>query len=227
MKKLNMIIAESALEIVPREIVDHPSVKRWAERRGKEPDKVLLDISYHYAAMRELRDWDRRGRPDIVYVTLLNILGSPLNKEGLLQVYIHTIKDFVITVDPEIKLPRNYLRFLGLIEQLFEVGKVPPTGKWLMRLEKKSLKDLLNELKPSKTIFLTEGGRKIKGEKLGEIVTKEESPSVVIGGFQKGEFREENMKLADAKISLYKKTLDAWVVAYMVVHEVGRSLGIV
>ncbi|MGC8936601.1 MAG: 16S rRNA methyltransferase [Candidatus Methanomethylicaceae archaeon] len=227
MKKLNMIIAESALEIVPKEIADHPSVKRWAERRGKEPEKVLLDISYHYAAMRGLRDWDRRGRPDIVYVTLLNILGSPLNKEGLLQVYIHTIKDFVITVDPEIKLPRNYLRFLGLIEQLFEVGKVPPTGKWLMRLEKKSLKDLLNELKPSKTIFLTEGGKKTKGEKLGEIVTKEEGPSVVIGGFQKGEFREENMKLADVKISLYKKALDAWVVAYMVVHEVGRSLGIV
>jgi rRNA small subunit pseudouridine methyltransferase Nep1 len=227
MKRLNLILAESALEIVPREIVDHPSVKRWAERRGKEPDKVLLDISYHYAAMRGLVNWDRRGRPDIVYVSLLNVLGSPLNREGLLQVYVHTLNDFVITLDPEIKLPRNYLRFLGLVEQLFDIGKVPPKGKWLMKLERKTLKNLLEELKPSKTIFLTEGGRKTKAGKLGVMIKEEENPSVVIGGFQKGEFKEENIKLADAKISLYKRALDAWVVAGIVVHEVGRALEIV
>ncbi|MDH5811993.1 MAG: hypothetical protein QXO54_03940 [Candidatus Methanomethylicaceae archaeon] len=227
MKRLNLILAESALEVVPREIADHPSVKRWAEKRGKDPNKVLLDISFHYAAMRGLRDWDRRGRPDIVYVTLLNVLGSPLNREGLLQVYVHTLNDFVITVDPETKLPRNYLRFLGLMEQLFDIGKVPPTGKWLMKLEKKNLKNLLEELKPDKTIFLTEEGRKTKVEKLGAMIIKEDSPSVVIGGFQKGEFNEENMRLADAKISLYKKALDAWVVAGLVVHEVGRALEIV
>ncbi|MEM4721723.1 MAG: hypothetical protein QXT73_06670 [Candidatus Methanomethylicaceae archaeon] len=227
MKRLNLILAESALEVVPREIADHPSVKRWAEKRGKDPNKVLLDISFHYAAMRGLRDWDRRGRPDIVYVTLLNVLGSPLNREGLLQVYVHTLNDFVITVDPETKLPRNYLRFLGLMEQLFDIGKVPPTGKWLMKLEKKNLKNLLEELKSDKTIFLTEEGRKTKVEKLGAMIIKEDSPSVVIGGFQKGEFNEENMRLADAKISLYKKALDAWVVAGLVVHEVGRALEIV
>ncbi|MCX8181653.1 MAG: hypothetical protein N3D12_00890 [Candidatus Methanomethyliaceae archaeon] len=227
MKRLSLIIAESALEIVPKEIADHPSVKRWAEKRGKDPNKVLLDISYHYAAMRGLRDWDRRGRPDIVYVTLLNVLGSPLNREGLLQVYVHTLNDFVIALDPEIKLPRNYLRFLGLVEQLFDVGKVPPTGKWLMKLEKMSLKKLLEDLKPSKTIILTEEGRKIKVEKFGDMIIKEDSPSVVIGGFQKGEFKEEDLMLADAKISLYKKALDAWVVAGMVVHEVGRALKIV
>lgn len=227
MKRVNIILAESALETVPREIVDHPSVKRWAERRGKEPDKVLLDISYHYTAMKGLRDWDRRGRPDIVYVTLLNLLGSPLSKEGMLQVYIHTIRDFVIKVDRDIKLPRNYLRFLGLMEQLFDVGKVPPTGKWLMRLEKKNLRELFKEIESSKIIFLTEEGKRMKGQKFGEMVTEEENPSVVIGGFQKGEFKEEYLRLADHKVSLYKKALDAWIIASMVVHEIGRALRIV
>jgi len=222
-----LIIAESALEIVPRGIASHPSVKKWAERRGKEPDKVLLDISFHYAAMRELKSWDRRGRPDIVFMTLLNVLGSPLNIDGKLQVYVHTINDFVITLDPEIKLPRNYLRFIGLVEQLFEIGKVPPTGKWLMKLEKKDLRTLLGELKPSKTIFFTEEGKKTKAERLGDLITREDNPAVVVGGFQKGEFNKENLKLADAVISLYKRTLDVWVVASIIVHEVGRALAMV
>lgn len=227
MKKMNLVIAKSALERVPSEIIDHPSVRSWARKRGKDPKKALLDISYHYAAMKGIKDWQRRGRPDIVYVTLLNLLGSPLNEEGMLQVYVHTLNDFVITVNPKIKLPRNYLRFLGLMEQLFEIGRVPPKGGWLMKLEKKKLDELMKELVPSKTIFLTEKGRRVKLEKLGTMISNEENPLLVIGGFQRGEFEEEELGLADDKISLYKKSLDTWVVASMVVHEVERVLRIV
>ncbi|MGQ9760132.1 MAG: 16S rRNA methyltransferase [Candidatus Methanomethylicaceae archaeon] len=227
MKKVNIVIAKSALETVPKELVDHPSVKRWAEKRGKDPEKALLDISYHYAAMKGMRDWNKRGRPDIVYVTLLNLLGSPLNEEGMLQVYVHTVKDFVITLKPEINLPRNYLRFVGLMEQLFEVGKVPPKGRWLMRLERMRLEGLLKDLKPSKTIFLTEKGKRVGLEGFGAMISKEDNPLLVIGGFQRGEFEEEDLALADERISLYKKALDAWVVASMVVHEVERALRIV
>ena len=102
MEILNIVLARSALETIPEEIVNHPSVKKWAERRRKDPRKLLLDMSYHYAAMRELKDWNKRGRPDIVHITLLNLLGSPLNNEGLLRVYVHTLNDYIITINPEI-----------------------------------------------------------------------------------------------------------------------------
>ncbi|MDD1766794.1 MAG: hypothetical protein LUQ00_02630, partial [Candidatus Methanomethyliaceae archaeon] len=95
-----IVLAETALETAPKEIADHPSVKRLAEKKGKMPTSTLLDISYHYTAMRDLRGWDRRGRPDIPYITLLTLLESPLNKEGRLSIYMHTVGDFIISMDP-------------------------------------------------------------------------------------------------------------------------------
>jgi rRNA small subunit pseudouridine methyltransferase Nep1 len=224
---ISIVLAESALETVPKEIADHPSVKRPAERKGKDPTSTLLDISYHYAAMKDLKDWDRRGRPDITYVTLLTLLESPLNKEGRLSIYVHTMKDFIISVDPEVKLPRNYTRFEGLMEQLFEVFKVPPKGKPLMTLKRGTLRDLIRVVGSSRTFFLTENGRKTKMESFGKRVIKEDRPLIVIGGFQRGEFSEENLSLADEKISVYKEPLDAWIVAAMAAHELGKALGII
>jgi len=224
---INIVLAESALETVPAEIADHPSVKRPAERKGKDPTNTLLDISYHYTAMKDLKDWDRRGRPDITYVTLLTLLESPLNKEGRLSIYVHTVKDFIISVDPEVKLPRNYTRFEGLMEQLFEVFKVPPKGKPLMTLKRGTLRDLIRVVGPSSTFFLTEDGRKAKIESFAKKVVKEDRPLIVIGGFQRGEFSKENLELADERVSVYKEPLDTWVVAAMVAHELGKALGII
>jgi len=224
---INIVLAESALETVPAEIADHPSVKRPAERKGKDPTSTLLDISYHYTAMKDLKDWDRRGRPDITYVTLLTLLESPLNKEGRLSIYVHTVRDFIISIDPEVKLPRNYTRFEGLMEQLFEVFKVPPKGKPLMTLKRGTLKDLIRVVAPSRTFFLTEKGKKTKMETFAKKVIKEDRSLVVIGGFQRGEFSKENLELADEKVSVYKEPLDSWVVAAMVAHEVGKALGII
>ncbi|MEM4586704.1 MAG: 16S rRNA methyltransferase, partial [Desulfurococcaceae archaeon] len=118
-KKLHIALVESALETVPKEIIDHPAVVKNARRRGKKPWEVLLDVSLHYHAMKNLKDWFKRGRPDIVHVTLLEALESPLNRSGLLEIYIHTYGDYVLFIDPETRIPRNYNRFVGLIEQVF------------------------------------------------------------------------------------------------------------
>jgi rRNA small subunit pseudouridine methyltransferase Nep1 len=224
---INIVLASSALELVPKEIANHPSVRRMAERRGKEPLKTLLDISYHYTAMKDLDRWDSRGRPDIAFITLLNLLEAPLNREGLLRVFVHTNQDYIISIDPKTKLPRNYTRFCGLVEQLFEVGKVPPRGRPLMTLVGGTLKDLVEQLSPSKTILLTEKGKKVKLDNFAEKVAKEEKPLIVIGGFQRGEFGKRELELADEKVSIYKESLDAWIVASMVAHEVGKHLGMI
>uniref|UniRef100_A0A7J3UZN5 Ribosomal RNA small subunit methyltransferase Nep1 n=1 Tax=Candidatus Methanosuratincola petrocarbonis (ex Vanwonterghem et al. 2016) TaxID=1867261 RepID=A0A7J3UZN5_9CREN len=222
---ITVIIGEAALETVPREIANHPSVTRLAERKGKKPEETLLDISFHYAAMKGLRDWERRGRPDITFLTLLDLLERPLNKEGQLQVYVHTINNFVIWVDPEINMPRNYTRFVGLMEQLFSTGRVPPKGKPLMVLKKGNIRDVINGVEHSKVVFLTERGRKVKLETYFSKLVRQEKPILVIGGFQRGEFTD--LSLADEQISVYKKPLDAWIVGSMVSHELERALGII
>lgn len=45
-------------------------------------------------------------------------MDSPLNKAGLLQVYIHTQKNVLIEVNPHIRIPRTFKRFAGLMVQL-------------------------------------------------------------------------------------------------------------
>ncbi|CAO3634496.1 unnamed protein product [Cunninghamella echinulata] len=58
------------------------------------------------------------ARPDITHQCLLTLLDSPLNKAGLLQVFIHTQKNVLIEVNPHIRIPRTFKRFAGLMVQL-------------------------------------------------------------------------------------------------------------
>ena len=151
--RIKLVLAEAALETVPREIWGHPAVYKTAKRRGKTPASILLDRSLHHQAMKNLPEAEKRGRPDIVHVSLLEALSSPLNREGLLETYVHTIGDYAIFINPETRLPRNYNRFVGLIEQLFEIGRVPPEGEPLLTLKPMSLRVLLEQIKPTRIIL--------------------------------------------------------------------------
>ncbi|KAM6214832.1 ribosomal RNA small subunit methyltransferase NEP1 [Rhynchocyon petersi] len=57
-------------------------------------------------------------RPDIAHQSLLMLMDSPLNRAGLLQVYIHTQKNVLIEVNPQTRIPRTFDRFCGLMVQL-------------------------------------------------------------------------------------------------------------
>lgn len=46
---------------------------------------------------------------------LLMLLDSPLNKAGLLQIYIHTEKNVLIEINPQTRIPRTFDRFCGLM----------------------------------------------------------------------------------------------------------------
>lgn len=168
---LHLIIAEAALETIPREIWKHPAVRKYAKKRGKPPSLLLLDLSFHYSAAKKLPDIQKRGRPDITHIALLEALGSPLNRAGMLRVYVHTYNDYVIKIDPSTRLPRNYLRFTGLIEQLFETRKVPPESeKPLLILEQMSIRDLIGEIAPTKVILMSEKGKYMDLIKFGELL---------------------------------------------------------
>jgi len=224
---LIIVLAESALETIPKQIINHPLIQRHAKKKGKKPSEILLDTSYHYAAMKKLKEKWKRGRPDIIHITLLQILGSPANLQGQLRVYVHTRNNKVIYINPETRLPRNYLRFTGLIEQLFKTGRVPPKSeKPLLQIKNKTLKNLMKEIKPTKTIILTSEGKPTTPEKITEEIVKEEKPAIIIGGFPHGEFREETLKLSDEKLAIYPKPLETWIVASSIIHAYEVKKGI-
>lgn len=57
-------------------------------------------------------------RPDITHQSLLMLFDSPLNRAGLLQVYIHTAKNVLIEINPQTRIPRTFKRFGGLMGKL-------------------------------------------------------------------------------------------------------------
>lgn len=210
---LHLIIADSELELVPERILDHPAVVNYARRRGKKPGEIILDSTYHHAALRKVEEGDRRGRPDIVHICLLNALESIANKEGLLRVYVHTRNDEVIYIKPETRLPRNYNRFLGLMESLFK-KKAVPEGLELLRIEKKSLDGLISEISPDALFVMHEEGKLMKPRDFGRLLVQFKEPAVIVGGFPHGDFRSA---AEGTKISLYREPLMAWTVVNEVI----------
>jgi len=49
------------------------------------------------------------------------LMDSPLNRAGLLQVYIHTERNVLIEINPQTRIPRTYNRFSGLMGTEFIV----------------------------------------------------------------------------------------------------------
>lgn len=220
------MLAEAALETVPKDLWSHPAVRRHSKRQKKPPQNLLLDRSLHHSAMRRLGEDEKRGRPDITHFALLEALGSPLNKEGLLQAYVHTNQDYIITVNPSARLPRNYSRFLGLIEQLFQRGKVPSEGEALLKLESKTLPNLLAETEADYVmVFSREGQPKTLEEAVSSLQAKRR-PAVIIGGFPHGHLSETTLQLADEIVSVDQEMLEAWTLTSRVIYEYERALSL-
>lgn len=64
---LNVILADSELELIPKKLWNHPVIKKFVKKRKKDVRYTLLDSSYHHKAMKNLKENYRRGRPDIVH----------------------------------------------------------------------------------------------------------------------------------------------------------------
>jgi len=222
---LTLVLVESALETIPKQLWNHPAVQKYAKQRHKHPRFIVLDRSYHHKAMKTLVHAEKRGRPDIVHFALLEALGSPLNKERLLTVYVHTINDYMITVNSEIRLPKNCNRFAGLIEQLFEVKRIPlETERPLLTLKKQTLPQLIRAIRPSYVLALSRMGKPKTLEATASKLVSEKRPAVFVGGFPKGHVSGTTAKLADEIVCIDKETLETWTVVSRVVYEFERAL---
>ncbi|MEM1659178.1 MAG: hypothetical protein QXK94_09110 [Candidatus Jordarchaeales archaeon] len=215
---LFLVLAESALETVPASLQKNPVVRRIAKRRGRKPSSMILDSSLFPHLVKRLPLGEKRGRPDIVHVSLLCALRTPLNMENLLRIFVHTIDDKVIEVNPEVRIPKNYNRFVGLIEQLYECGQVPPEGAPLLKLRSMTLSSLMSEIRPDKTILFCEDGVRVRLDEYMRRLTPLERVAVIVGGFPHGSFSEQTERLADEKISIYDKPLEAWTVVSRVIY---------
>jgi len=96
--------------------------------KTKKGDFQLLNCDDHRDLCRKYKKNPADYRPDICHQELLSLLDSPLNKAGCLQVYIKTDKKVLIEVSPNIRIPRTYKRFSGLMVQLLHKLKIKAAG---------------------------------------------------------------------------------------------------
>jgi rRNA small subunit pseudouridine methyltransferase Nep1 len=230
--RLTFGLVESALQLIPEEIQAHPQIRLYAKRRQKRPAQVLLDRAFHNAAMRQLARRHRgilvekMGRPDIVHSTLLQVLETPLNWQGHLRTIVHTQDDHVIVINPKVRLPKNYVRFVGLIEQLFAERKVPSDGQPLLTLEKMSLRQLLSKLAPSEVFGFSTLGKPMLLREIAQYASGLAAPMVFVGGFPRGHFDSTTRSMMTEMFRIDPRSLDAWVVAGRFVYDFEWSIGL-
>lgn len=200
---LNIVITESELELVPDEALKEKSIVESAKKRNKKPCEILLDSSHHHSA--KIVDGWRRGRPDIIHITLQVLQESFLNHVDQLRVWVHTRNDEIISINPETRLPKNYNRFCGLIEKLFRDGIIKSGDeKELLSINKQSIGDFIGQFDCKKLLAHPEG---IKIQEL----KPERDVVVIIGGFPYGGFNREYGSVERVKVA--EVELTTWATA--------------
>ncbi|KAJ2016574.1 18S rRNA pseudouridine methyltransferase [Coemansia sp. RSA 2530] len=99
-------------------ILESASLETYKVGKSKDARYQLLNCDDHQGILARMGKDIAESRPDITHQCLLTLLDSPLNKTGRLQVYIHTKSDVLIEISPQVRIPRTFKRFSGLMVQL-------------------------------------------------------------------------------------------------------------
>jgi rRNA small subunit pseudouridine methyltransferase Nep1 len=241
---ISLVIAEAAIESVPTQLIDHPSVKNHAKRQVRAPTEILLDRSYHHSAMihSNLNSGWKRGRPDIVHFALMEALSTPLFIEGRLNVYLHTINDKLISIGQNLRIPKSYFRFEALMIDLFKKKVIKSdnasgnnsnintnnNNNILLQVHDDMTfeKVIKKAVKPAKLVGLSTAGVQSTPR---AIVTNNISPenidcAFVVGGFAKGHFSNNTTALLNRLYSISEYRLEAHVVIARILYECENNL---
>jgi len=151
---------------------------------------------------------------------------SPLNKNGHLLIYLHTIANKIFKINPDVKITRNYNRFKGLMAKLLIEYEIKVNNLDLISQFQGELKDLIKSYKNKQIIIFSSKGRFISYHL--DLFEKDISKNyiVIIGGFQKGTFSNEIYSLSKDVISISHYSLDAWNVVNKVItfYEITHNI---
>lgn len=207
---LIIILAESGLEIIPKQIRNHPAVTKNVIKRNFSSQ--LLDSALHHAAMPKLANHEKRGRPDIAHSCILNALGSPANKSGHLKLFLHTVQDRIFEINPEIRISRNYNRFKGLMTKLLIEGDIIADKSPLITEIHHRLSELIYSFRNPQVFLFSSRGKLISNKTDLFLNPKTQNYIAIVGGFQKGGFSDQILNLSENFISISQYSLDAWIV---------------
>lgn len=219
---LTILLVDAELELIPEEMHEDYSIRVHAKKRKKAAGKILLDSNYMHTAIDRFYpgESNRRGRPDIIYHFLTTTLESILNKRGQLRVWIHTRTDNIIEISPEIRLPKSYNRFIGLMEDLYDKREIRAGDNTLLKLHDGNVGDLMKLSGTQGVKVLSPKGDRISIKSIFK--GSEPEQTVVMGGFAEGDYRSSVYDIG-ASFSIFDEELTIWTVANEVIAQYERD----
>ncbi|KXS22213.1 Nep1-domain-containing protein [Gonapodya prolifera JEL478] len=196
--------------------------KPGAPPKGDNARYTLLNCDDHQNILRKTGRDIADFRPDIAHQCLLTLLDSPLNKAGLLQVFVHTAGNVLIEINPSVRIPRTYKRFAGLMVQLLHKLSIRSTSspEKLMKVIRNPVADHLPpgcvkvSLSPDATLTAA-------NHLASDLVASNPESSIAffIGAFARGPDEFESMAgcAVDRKVSISNYNLSASVTCGKVV----------
>ncbi|KAL2084098.1 hypothetical protein ACEWY4_019616 [Coilia grayii] len=185
-RRLVVILEGASLETVKVgktfELLNCDQHKSMILKNGRDPGKI---------------------RPDITHQCLLMLMDSPLNRAGLLQVYIHTEKNVLIEINPQTRIPRTFPRFCGLMVQLLHKLSVRAADgpQRLLRTIKNPVSDHLPPGCPRIGTSFSAGD----AVNARTVVPEEGPAAVVIGAFAHGavevDYTEKTVSISNYPLS--------------------------
>ena len=219
---ISLILSESALELVPYELQEHPSIASQAKKLGKHPSEILLDNSWHFAAMKGIKNEIKRGRPDLVHFSILEATTIPLYYQNKLNLFVHTIDNKVIHFGKNVHIPKSYHRFQGVIEKLFQDKKVLSKNELLLEIKDQTFSELIHEINPSSVIGFSTNGQSSSYQKIASEIP--ENSCIVIGGFQKGHFSDSTQSEITNLYSIGNDSFEGHVVVSRILYEYEKTI---
>ncbi|XP_031780376.1 ribosomal RNA small subunit methyltransferase NEP1 [Nasonia vitripennis] len=163
----------------------------------------LLNCDDHAGILKKNSREPGSSRPDITHQCLLMLMDSPLNRAGLLQVYIHTEKNVLIEVNPQTRIPRTFKRFAGLMVQLLHKYSVRASDGPMKLL--KIIKNPITDHLPvgCKKLGMSFSAKKVTHPR--ELVPADEPIAIVVGamahGQVKADYTEETFSISNYPLS--------------------------
>ena len=219
---ISLILSESALELVPYELQEHPSVISHAKKLGKHPSEILLDNSWHFAAMKGIKNEIKRGRPDLVHFSILEATTIPLYYQNKLNLFVHTIDNKVIHFGKNVHIPKSYHRFQGVIEKLFQEKKILSKNELLLEIKDQTFSELIHEINPSNVIGFSTSGQSSSYQKIASDIP--DNSCIVIGGFQKGHFSDSTQSEITNLYSIGNDSFEGHVIVSRILYEYEKTI---
>ncbi|MDK2373357.1 MAG: hypothetical protein QI197_08285 [Candidatus Korarchaeota archaeon] len=200
---IRVFLVESSLTKIPK-ILKNDKIKRsYTKVYGRFYD--VLDIQALPPQARVYMG-PKEGRPDIVHRSVLSVTDHPLFLMGHIEFYVHTLDGRIFRFSKEVRPPRNYVRFLGLMSKLLDEGWVGPSKDEPLIWE---VNERLGDLISDKAILLEESGEFSDPLAYLRDLVKGEDISIMVGGFPKGSFSDDVISLARGIFSLYRGMLSS------------------